>query len=332
MSLPAALIASTHNEALEGTLRARLAARAPPGGQWGSLEDVAVQIGLVQRSAMPRFHQPSLHLFAADHGLALDGAGQAWALPTSQRAMLALQGRLPCAWLARSNGLALNVVDCGMADDLPAHPMLQSRKLAHGSRNPRLGHALSKDQVQAALRVGMELAEAHPGDAMAVAAIGQGAAEIGALLLARLEGRPLVELWPARGNPLALQAAQAALNRHPPCADPIDTLAALGGHDIATMAGVLLASASRRRVLLVDGMAACAALRVAARLAPAVTDYVVFCRSSAGPDMDTALRGFSAAALADLGLNGLDGDGAVLTWPWVRSAAALLSEGHDLPR
>ena len=48
--------------------------------------------------------------------------------------------------------------------------------------------------------------------------------------------------------------------------------------------------------------------------------------------MDTALRGFSAAALADLGLNGLDGDGAALTWPWVRSAAALLSEGHDLPR
>jgi nicotinate-nucleotide--dimethylbenzimidazole phosphoribosyltransferase len=332
MALPDALIAPTADPALERTLRANLAARVPPGGRFGQLAEVAVRLGLIQRSAAPRFVQPSLHLFAADHGLAVDGAGRAWSVPTSQRAMLALQGRLPSALLARLHGLSLAVVDCGMADDLPAHPMLQTRKVAHGSRNPRIGPAMSREQVQSALRVGMELAEAHPGNAMAVAAIGQGAPEVGALLLARLDDTPVDALLHPYTDPGVHQAAQAALSRHPASPDPIDALAALGGHDIATMAGALLAGAARRRLLLVDGLAACAALRVASRLAPAITDYVLFCRSSDSPGLDTALRGFQAGALLELGLDSLDGEGATLAWPLVRSAAALLSDGHDLPR
>ncbi|RVT86321.1 nicotinate-nucleotide--dimethylbenzimidazole phosphoribosyltransferase [Inhella crocodyli] len=331
MALHESLITPTANPELEQQLRAQLVRRVPPAGGFGQLTEVAVRLGLVQRSATPRFRDPSLILFAADHGLAVDGVGQTWRCPTSERAMLALQSRLSSAMLARLHGLQLQVVDCGMADDLPYHPKLWVRKVAHGSRNARMGPAMSKEQMQSALRVGMELAEAHPGNAMALAAIGQGATEVGALLLSRLEALPLERLLHPYTDPGVHQALNLALSRHPVGMDPLDALATLGGHDIAVMVGAMMVAASKQHLVLVDGMAACAALRVAASLAPPVTDYVLFCRSSDDPGLDAALASFRAGALLELGMNTLDGNGACLAWPLVRSAAALLADGYDLP-
>jgi nicotinate-nucleotide--dimethylbenzimidazole phosphoribosyltransferase len=77
---------------------------------------------------------------------------------------------------------------------------------------------------------------------------------------------------------------------------------------------------------MVDGMAACAALMVASRIAPAVTDYCVFCRSTPHEGLDQALHSFQATALLDLGLDTMDGTGACLVWPMVQSACALLAD------
>ena len=74
------------------------------------------------------------------------------------------------------------------------------------------------------------------------------------------------------------------------------------------------------------GMPACAALMVASRIAPAVTDYCVYCRSHSHQGLDVALSLFHTSALLELGMESLDGTGATLAWPLVRSAAALLTE------
>ena len=73
-------------------------------------------------------------------------------------------------------------------------------------------------------------------------------------------------------------------------------------------------------------MPACAALMLAARIAPAVTDYCVFCRSHGHRGLDQALNLFRASALLELGMESTDGTGSTLAWPLVKSAAALLTE------
>jgi nicotinate-nucleotide--dimethylbenzimidazole phosphoribosyltransferase len=83
---------------------------------------------------------------------------------------------------------------------------------------------------------------------------------------------------------------------------------------------------SKRHLIVVDGMPACAALMVAARIAPAVTDYCIYCRSHSHEGLDQALALFHASALLELGMESTDGTGATLAWPLVRSAAALLTE------
>jgi len=65
---------------------------------------------------------------------------------------------------------------------------------------------------------------------------------------------------------------------------------------------------------------------VASRIAPAVIDYCIFCRSRSHQGLDIALSLFNTTALLELGMESLDGTGSTLAWPLVRSAAALLSE------
>jgi nicotinate-nucleotide--dimethylbenzimidazole phosphoribosyltransferase len=88
----------------------------------------------------------------------------------------------------------------------------------------------------------------------------------------------------------------------------------------------MLVAGSKRHLIVVDGMPSCAALMVAARIAPAVTDYCVYCRSNSHEGLDQALSLFHASALLELGMESTDGTGSTLAWPLVRSAAALLTE------
>ena len=99
-------------------------------------------------------------------------------------------------------------------------------------------------------------------------------------------------------------------------------LAAFGGFEIAVMVGVILMAASKRHLLMIDGLPACAALMLAARIAQPVTDYCVFCRSHGHRGLDQALNLFRASALLELGMDSTDGTGATLAWPLVKCAAA----------
>ena len=329
------LIAPTTNALLERALRDKLQRRAETIGSLGELEPLAVRIGLIQNTLKPRFLEPQLVLFAGDHGLAVEGLPTPAGQGSADRALQALTGQLPLSVFAAIHGMALSVVDAGVAERLAPHERLLMRKIAHGTRNARLGAAMSIDQAQAAIRAGMEIGESLPGNLLACAAIAVGGHESAALVLSRLAGAPVRELLQSHAdmdpNRLThlLVITQAAQGRHRDVTDPVEVLAAFGGFEIAMMVGAMLVAASRRHLILVDGLAACAALMVAARIAAPVTDYCVFCRSRSHLGLDRALGLFRASALLELALDSTDGTGATLAWPLVRSAAALLSDVAD---
>ena len=122
---------------------------------------------------------------------------------------------------------------------------------------------------------------------------------------------------------LAKAVARAAL---PADADALVALAEFGGFEIAMLCAALLAGAERRMVLLIDGFIVTSALLVAARIAPAITDYCVFCHRSAEPGHLAQLRALQARPLLDLDLRLGEGTGAALAWPLVRAAVAFLDE------
>jgi nicotinate-nucleotide--dimethylbenzimidazole phosphoribosyltransferase len=326
------LVTPTSNPQLEKALREKLQRRNEVGGSLGELEPLAVRLGLMQNTLKPRFNNPQLLVFAADHGLAVDGIPAARGRSTAQTVQMLLSNQLPLTVFARAQQLEVTLVDCGMAENIPPHERLLMRKIAHATRNARVTAAMSLDQAHAGMRAGMEIGDKLRGNCTIMAGVGVGSHESAALVLSRMTDSPVRDLvvsGPDMNNDelqhlmVVLQGAQG---RHRDVTEPIEVLAAMGGFELAVMVGVMLMAASKRHLLMVDGMPACAALMLAARIAQPVTDYCVFCRSHSHLGLDQALNLFRASALLELGMESTDGTGATLAWPMVKSAAALLTE------
>jgi nicotinate-nucleotide--dimethylbenzimidazole phosphoribosyltransferase len=332
MSVNRSIISPTNNPLLEQALRDKLKRRAEAAGSLGELEPLAVRLGLIQNSLKPRFRAPQIAVFAADHGLAVDGVGDAGKASTAKVVGSLMASKLPLSVFAHIQGLELSVVDCGVAESVAPHPRLLARKIAHGTRNARVTAAMSLANAHAAIRAGMEIADSLPGNVIACAGIGVGSHESAALVMSRLSDLKLRDMLisggPMKQDDLAhlLVVLQGAQGRHKDAVDPVEVLAAFGGFEIAMMVGVMLVAGSKRHLLIIDGVPACAALMVASRIAPAITDYSVFTRSNGHQGLDHVLAALNGSALLEIGMESTDGTGATLAWPLVRSAAALLSE------
>ena len=329
------LVSPTTNPLLEKALREKLQRRNEAGGSLGELEPLAVRLGLMQNTLKPGFHHPQLLVCAADHGLAVDGLNAADPRRTADTVGMLLRNELPLTVFARTQGMSVQVIDCGIADELPPHENLVVRKIAHGTRNARATSAMSVAQAHAAMRAGMEIADQLVGNVTVLAGVGTGAHESAALVLSRLTDCSVRDLVMSStemdSDRLAqlLVILQGAQGRHREIVEPVEVLAAFGGFEVAVMVGVMLMAASKRHLLMIDGLPACAALMAAARIAPPVTDYCVFCRSHTHLGLDQALNLFRASALLELGMDSTDGTGATLAWPLVKSAGALLTEVAD---
>jgi len=329
------LVTPTSNPSLEKALRAKLQRRNEAGGSLGELEPLAIRLGLMQNTLKPRFQHPQLLVFAADHGIAVDGIRDAHGRATHETVRMLLNNQLPLTVFARAQQLEVTVVDCGMAEKLPPHDRLQMRKIAHATRNARATSAMSLEQAHAGMRAGMEIGDKLRGNCTILAGVGVGSHESAAMVLSRMTDTPVRDLVVSGPhmnkdelNHL-LTVLHAAQGRHRDVSEPIEVLAAFGGFEVAVMVGVMLMAASKRHLLMVDGMPACAALMLAARIAQPVTDYSMFCRSHSHLGLDQALNLFRASALLELGMESTDGTGATLAWPMVKCAAALLTEVAD---
>ena len=108
--------------------------------------------------------------------------------------------------------------------------------------------------------------------------------------------------------------------------DPVDVLAALGGFEIAVLAGLALGAAAERLAVVLDGFIVTAAALIAARLEPAAVAYMVAGHLSPEPGHRLGLAALGLRPLLDLELRLGEGTGAALALPLVRAAHALLEE------
>lgn len=325
-------IEATANAALAAKLQHKIDFKTKPLGALGQLENLALQLGLIQRAETLTFDAPQMLVFAADHGVATEGVSAFPQAVTMQMVANMLAGGAAINVLARQHGFALQVVDAGVASDLPDHPQLIKRKIAHGTHNLATGPAMTAHQLHAALQSGSDVLQALPGNVVAFGEMGIANTSPAALLLHRLAGVSIDDAT-GRGTGLTdpqLLHKQAVLSQaaalHCAALAPLDALAALGGFEIAMMTGAMLQAASEHRVILVDGFIAGSAALVACAVAPAAKDYMVFCHRSAERGHHLMLAHLKARPLLDLDMRLGEGTGALLAWPMVQSAALLMNE------
>ena len=332
------LIADLANPQLTQALQHKLDHKTKPLGSLGRLEQLALRLGQIQGTASPDLQQPQMVVFAGDHGLAARGVSAFPSDVTWQMVENFLAGGAAVSVLARQHGLALTVVDCGVARDIapraavPGQPQLLVRKVAAGTQDASIGPAMTPAQCAQALHNGMDVVRGLPGNALLLGEMGIGNTSVASLLLARLCG---VSLEDCTGAGTGLDAGGVARKRavlaqalaaNEGAVNPLDALAALGGFEVATLVGAVLQASSERRVIVVDGFITSAAVLVAARLQPHVLQRCVFAHGSAEPGHAHMLAQLQAEPLLDLGLRLGEGSGAALAWPLLQSACAVLAE------
>jgi nicotinate-nucleotide--dimethylbenzimidazole phosphoribosyltransferase len=237
--------------------------------------------------------------------------------------------------LARQHGLALKVVDAGVATVLAPHPSLISAKVRAGTRNALYEPALTAAEVELCLENGRQIVDALARDGTNVVLLGEmgiGNTSAAALLMSALLDLPVAECV-GRGaghddDGLARKRVTltAVLARHSHVADARAALGAFGGCEIAMMAGAMLAAASHRMVIVNDGFIVTSALLCAARINPRVLDYVVSAHGSAEQAHGRMLAALGQRPLLDLGLRLGEGSGAALAWPLLVSACGFIRE------
>ena len=317
---------------LDDAIRRAIDSKTKPLGALGVVETLAAQVARIQGTLTPRLESCRLTLFAGDHGIAHEGVSAYPQAVTRQMLANFLAGGAAANVFARANGVDLQVVDAGVAGDPMDAPGLVSCRIAPGTQNFAVEPAMTGKQCDAALRDGDELGGNVAADAAAFGEMGIANTSSATLIAHKLTGAGLDALI-GRGTGLdddGLAHKRAVLARAAMrTAERLDARAALneyGGFEIVMMAGAMIGAARAGTLVLVDGFIASAAALAAVEIAPALRDFLVFAHRSAEQGHRTVLDALDARPLLDFDMRLGEGTGALIAWPVLKCAAAMMSE------
>ncbi len=309
---------------------------AKPRGALGRLEAVGIRLAAIAGACPPPVPEPVVvAVFAGDHGVLAEGVTPWPQEVTAQMVAAFCAGGAAVNVLARHAGAQVLAVDVGVAADLAPAPGLLLRKVRPGTANMATGPAMTVDEAMHALDVGAAVAaDAVAGGARGLVTgdMGIGNTTASAALIAAITSQPAAGVT-GRGTGIddttfgrKIMIVQAAVDRVGPAAGPLDLLAALGGLEIAALAGFIVGGAAARVPVVVDGVVALAGLLVAAAFAPGCVDYCLAGHRSTEPGATAALDHLGLEPLLDLGMRLGEGTGALLAVPLVQAAAKVLRE------
>ena len=331
MTLPPVVEVPSVSRGRDGEIKRAIDAKTKPQGALGVIETLAMRIARIQGTLTPSLRLCRLVLFAADHGIAHEGVSAYPQQVTRQMVANFLSGGAAANVFAREVGVDLSVVDAGVAGEPMDTPGLVPRRIAGGTRNFADGPAMTSRQCDGAFRDGLLLGEDISADTAAFGEMGIANTSSASLVAHKLTGVGLDALV-GRGTGLddaglahKIEVLRRAAARTDPRLDPGDALREYGGFEIVMMSGAMIGAARTGAVVLVDGFIASVAALAAVRLAPGLRDYLVFAHRSAEPGHRVVLDVLDARPLLDLDMRLGEGTGALLAWPLLQCATAMLS-------
>jgi nicotinate-nucleotide--dimethylbenzimidazole phosphoribosyltransferase len=309
-----------------------------PLGSLGRLEDIAAQVVAIRRERYSEPLSKAVYVFAADHGVAEEGVSAYPREVTKQMVLNFLAKGAAINVLARLHGAALHVVDVGVDADFGSLPGLLHHKVRNGSRNMLHEPAMSKGEVEQALSIGYQLGSEATAAGHTVVAIGEmgiGNTTAASAVTCALTG---AEAKTATGRGTGVEPAvyarkvlvvEKVVTRHcgkSATTEPLEILRCLGGLEIAAMAGMVLAAARHRLVVVVDGFISTAAAAIAADIEPNVLGYLIAGHRSEEPGHHLLLDHLKLTPVLSLGMRLGEGTGAVLAIPVIESAITLYNQ------
>ena len=291
---------------------ARAATVLRPAGAFARLDAVASWLAGWQGTATPGVQRPHVAVFAADHGVAVDGVSAYPADVTAAMVEAIRSGVATITVLAREAGATLELFDVGVG---------------RPTGNIRVTDAMSVEEFDEAAAAGATAVESVDADLLVVGEIGIGNTTAAAAVAAAALGGDAAG-WVGPGTGVVGAAlthkcdvVQAALDRVGPVA-PLEALRRLGGRELAAMAGAVAAARRRRLPVVLDGFIAGAAVAPLEVARPGSLDHCIAGHCSAEPGHQRLLEVLGLDPLMQLDLRLGEGSGALVAVPIIRMAAA----------
>jgi len=338
-----------------------------PKGSLGELERVMLQMGLIQGTLSPQVLHPSHVLFGADHGIEREGVSISPREVTRQQMSNFARGGGGVNVLCRQHGVDLTLVDVGVDCDFSEMaggdvPLLD-RKIGRGTRNFLREAAMTAEEMDRAVEIGVEMADAAAAkgcNTLSLGEMGIGNTSPSSEWMYFFQGVPL-DLCVGAGAGLSeggvnhklgvlTEAAQnfmreSGIESATPLTAPegwrlpfgqrerpffpayaAEIIRWFGGFEMVAAIGAMLRGAERRMALLIDGFIMSACALAASQLCPQVLDYCIFAHVGNERGHQLMLHGLGVRPLLALGMRLGEGTGALAALPLVQSAVKMLDE------
>lgn len=310
----------------------RQACLTKPPGSLGQLEATAIALAAMQASPNPSAQRVWISVFAADHGVADEGVSAFPQVVTGEMVRNFASGGAAISVLAKQLDARLEVVNLGTVNDPGEIDGVRRAIIAPCSSNICNAPAMTREQLHAALRAGLDSAQAARADGAQVFIGGE--MGIANTTAATALACALLGLQPdtitgagtgldADGIARKAQVIARALATHDNADTALEQLRCLGGFEIAALVGAFIGAAQSGITVLVDGYITTAAALAAVRINPGVRDWLLFSHASAERGHRRLLEALDATPLLQLDMRLGEASGAATAMPLLRLACAL---------
>ena len=327
--------------AMQTSLRFKIDNLTKPKGSLGTLEELALQVGLIQQTLSPSLKCPQNIIFCADHGIEAEGVSVSPREVTWQQTIHFTQGNGGVNFLCRQHGFQLKVVDAGVDYDLPTDRGIFDRKIRKGTRNFLYEAAMTEEEMNLCIERGGEitrLCHEEGSNVLSFGEMGIGNTSASSLWMTCFTDIPLLQCVGA-GSGLnndgirhKYSVLKRALDNYSGDGSTFDIIRYFGGYEMVMAIGAMLQAAELKMVILVDGFIMTNCILAASKLYPEVLDYAVFghCGDESGHRL--VLNALHANPILSLGLRLGEGTGAICAYPILDSAVRMINEMDSFVR
>lgn len=308
-----------------------------PMGSLGRLEELACRVAAITGFEKPELKKKVIFTLAGDHGIVEEGVSCYPKEVTPQMVHNFLRGGAGINVLARHTGAKVIIADIGVAKKMEIiNPEFKDKKINYGTKNFIKGPAMAEDEAVKSIEAGIELVEEELINGIDI--IGTGDMGIAnttpsSTITSVICGVD-VEKVTGRGtgiddkmlkNKIAAIKKAIALNK-PDKKNGIDILSKIGGFEIGGLTGVILAGASHKIPVVIDGFISGAAALLAYTLQPAVAEYLIAAHCSVEQGHKVILKYLGLKPVLDLNLCLGEGTGASLGINIIDAGCKILTE------
>lgn len=327
-------IVSIKNQELEITLQKKIDLKTKPLGSLGDLEHLAFKIGCIQNTETPKISNPTIVVFAGDHGIAKKGEVNPFPQEvTAQMVYNFINGGAAINVLTKTNGINLKVVDAGVNHNFENNLNIINAKTVFGTKNYQDEPAMTLQQCQDAMeKSGNIISQIHSEDCNTIGfgEMGISNTSSASLLMAYFMNKPIAECvgsgtgLNSEGINKKSSILSEVFKKHKP-QNSKEALATFGGFEIAMLCGAILKAAELKMVIVIDGFIVSSALLAAQAINKNVLDYCIFAHNSNEQGHTKILDFLNSKPLLSLGLRLGEGTGAALAIPLLKASVDFLN-------